>query len=76
MTVLMKKNAENLAALRIETPPATLREIALDRMRRAIIGGLFEPAWNPEKQPDQWARLAELVAERDPKRIAINVGTA
>ncbi|MCQ4634010.1 GntR family transcriptional regulator [Shinella sp. CPCC 100929] len=39
----MKKNAENLAALRIETPPATLREIALDRMRRAIIGGLFEP---------------------------------
>ena len=43
MTVTMKKNAENLAALRIETPPATLREIALDRMRRAIIGGLFEP---------------------------------
>lgn len=43
MTVLMKDNAENLAALRIETPPATLREIALDRMRRAIIGGLFQP---------------------------------
>lgn len=43
MTEFMTKNAENLAALRIETPPATLREIALDRMRRAIIGGLFEP---------------------------------
>lgn len=39
----MNKTAENLAALRIETPPATLREIALDRMRRAIISGLFEP---------------------------------
>ncbi|CAN7537657.1 GntR family transcriptional regulator [Rhizobium sp. LjRoot254] len=39
----MTKNAENLAALRIESPPATLREIALDRMRRAIISGLFEP---------------------------------
>ena len=39
----MNKNAENLAALRIETPPVTLREIALDRMRRAIISGLFEP---------------------------------
>ncbi|KQS83503.1 MULTISPECIES: GntR family transcriptional regulator [unclassified Rhizobium] len=39
----MTKNPENLAALRIETPPVTLREIALDRMRRAIIGGLFEP---------------------------------
>ena len=43
MNVCMTKNPENLAALRIETPPATLREIALDRMRRAIIGGLFEP---------------------------------
>jgi len=32
-----------LAALRIQTPPATLREMALERMRRAIIIGLFEP---------------------------------
>lgn len=39
----MTKTVENLAALRIETPPVTLREIALDRMRRAIIAGLFEP---------------------------------
>jgi len=39
----MTKTAENLAALRIESPPTTLREIALDRMRRAIISGLFEP---------------------------------
>lgn len=39
----MTKNAANLAALKIDTPPATLREIALDRMRRAIISGLFEP---------------------------------
>ncbi|CAM5187656.1 DNA-binding FadR family transcriptional regulator OS=Castellaniella defragrans OX=75697 GN=HNR28_000953 PE=4 SV=1 [Castellaniella defragrans] len=36
-------NANNLDFLRIKTPPATLREIALDRMRRAIISGLFEP---------------------------------
>ncbi len=43
MNASMTKNPENLAALRIETPPVTLREIALDRMRRAIIGGLFEP---------------------------------
>lgn len=37
------------------------------------LGGLFEPVWDPAKQPDQWRRLAELIAERDPKRIAINV---
>jgi Xaa-Pro aminopeptidase len=36
------------------------------------LGGLFEPAWDPERQPDQWKRLAELIAERDPKKIAIN----
>lgn len=40
----MNKNAEKLAELRIDEPPATLREIALVRMRRAIISGLFEPS--------------------------------
>ncbi|WP_199555340.1 M24 family metallopeptidase [Sandaracinobacteroides hominis] len=40
------------------------------------LGGLFEPAWNPARQPDQWKRLAELIRERDPKRIAINVSPA
>lgn len=43
MDVNMTKNADTIAALRIESPPTTLREIALERMRRAIIGGLFEP---------------------------------
>lgn len=36
------------------------------------LGGLFEAAWEPEKQPDQWARLGEIVAARDPDRIAVN----
>ncbi len=40
------------------------------------LGGLFEPAWQPEAQPDQWRRLRELVAARDPRRIAINVSAA
>ncbi|PRD55582.1 GntR family transcriptional regulator [Phyllobacterium myrsinacearum] len=39
----MSTNDDTLAALRIETPPITLREIALQRMRRAIISGLFGP---------------------------------
>ncbi len=34
--------------------------------------GPFERAWDPETEPDQWARLAELVAERDPATIAID----
>lgn len=40
------------------------------------LGGLFEPAWSPEVQPDQWKALAELIAARDPKRIAVNVSDA
>ena len=34
--------------------------------------GPFPRAWEPEAEPDQWARLAEIVAERDPERIALN----
>jgi hypothetical protein len=37
------------------------------------LGGLFEPAWDPAKEPDQWRRLGQIVGERAPKRIAINV---
>ena len=40
---------------------------------RYAVGPLFEAAWDPETQPDQWAALASIVAERDPNRIAVNV---
>jgi len=36
------------------------------------LGGLFAPAWDPARQPDQWKRLGELIAERNPARIAVN----
>jgi Xaa-Pro aminopeptidase len=39
---------------------------------RYDVGDLFETAWKKEEQPDQWARLAEIVSERDPARIAVN----
>jgi Xaa-Pro aminopeptidase len=39
---------------------------------RYDVGEVFKKAWDKEAQPDQWARLAEIVAERDPARIAIN----
>lgn len=37
------------------------------------LAGMFAPVWTPESQPDQWKRLAEVVAERNPQRIALNV---
>ena len=36
------------------------------------LGGLFAPAWNPDTQPDQWAAVAEMIAARNPQKIAIN----
>ncbi|MFZ4382353.1 MAG: M24 family metallopeptidase [Sandarakinorhabdus sp.] len=40
---------------------------------RYPVGNLFPSAWDPEAQPDQWARVAQLISERKPKHIAINV---
>ncbi|MEP4485227.1 MAG: M24 family metallopeptidase [Halioglobus sp.] len=39
---------------------------------RYAVGEQFKQAWDKEKQPDQWARLAEIIAERQPQRIGIN----
>ena len=36
------------------------------------LAGLFEPSWDPEEQPDQWQAVADLIAARDPAKIAIN----
>lgn len=36
------------------------------------LGDFFEGAWDPAKQPDQWQALADIVAARDPKSIAVN----
>lgn len=35
-------------------------------------GAQFTAVWIPEDQPDQWARIAELIAERNPRKIAVN----
>lgn len=36
------------------------------------LGGLFAPAWDPSIEPDQWRRVAAIVRERNPRRIAVN----
>lgn len=39
---------------------------------RYDVGTTFKKAWDKEKQPDQWERLAEIIRERNPKKIGIN----
>ena len=38
---------------------------------RAGIGQLYKSAWEPDKV-DQWVRLAQIIKERNPKKIGIN----
>ncbi len=40
---------------------------------RYDVGEIFKKAWNKEVQPDQWVRLLEIIEERDPKKIGINI---
>jgi len=52
--------------------PGGGRPIERLTVSRYGMGDLFKPAWNPEKVPDQWKQLGELIVKRQPKRIAIN----
>jgi len=36
------------------------------------VGNIFKKAWDKELHGEQWKRLADLIEERDPKRIGIN----
>ncbi|MFK7952459.1 MAG: M24 family metallopeptidase [Ekhidna sp.] len=35
-------------------------------------GSLFKTAWNKEEQPDQWKALADMIKEKNPKKIGVN----
>lgn len=69
-------NAESLHARRrtilIFFDPGDGKPVERLTVSRYGLGGQFKPAWDPDKQPDQWLRVAELVAERNPRAIAIN----
>jgi len=39
---------------------------------RYPVADLFPAAWDADAQPDQWARVADIIRERDPETIAVN----
>jgi len=39
---------------------------------RYAVGDAFPGIWDPESEPDQWARLAEHLVQADPERIAVD----
>lgn len=47
---------------------------AMDKLAvaRYNVGKSIISAWDKEKEPDQWKRLMELIAERNPNKIGLN----
>lgn len=39
---------------------------------RYNIGDNIESSWDPEKEPDQWQALVDIIKERNPKKIGVN----
>jgi len=39
---------------------------------RYDVGTVFKKAWDKEQQPDQWARLAEIIEDKQPDKIGVN----
>lgn len=48
----------------------TIEKLAVARYD---VGKNITSAWDKEKQPDQWARLVEIIKERNPEKIGINI---
>ena len=69
-------DAENMHARRrtilIFHDPGTGQPVERLTVSRYGLADLFAPAWDPAKQPDQWQAVADIVAARDPQKLAIN----
>lgn len=69
-------DAENMHARRrtilVFHDPGNGQPVERLTVSRYGLGGLFAPTWNPDEQPDQWQAVADLIAARDPAKIAIN----
>ena len=72
-------NATNLRARRrtvlVFWDPGDGRPVERLVVNKHGMGEMFAGAWDMEKEPDQWRRIAAIIAKRNPKRIALNVSS-
>lgn len=69
-------DAENMHARRrtilIFYDPGDGKPVERLTVSRYGLADLFGSAWDPRQQPDQWQAVADIIAARDPQKIAIN----
>jgi Xaa-Pro aminopeptidase len=53
--------------------PGKGRKIETLAVARYDVGKVFKRAWDPDEQANQWRRLGEIIAERDPQKIGIDM---
>jgi hypothetical protein len=44
------------------------KEMEYLAVARYDVGKVFKRAWDPDANPDQWAQLGKIIAERNPKK--------
>lgn len=64
-------NARRRTVLMVFAAPGKTPEFFA--VARYDVGTVFKRAWDPEKQPDQLKRVAEIIKEKNPAKIGINV---
>lgn len=49
-------------------------DLGVERMAasRYAVGDIFKGNWNPDEEPDQWRRIAQILDEFNPRSIAMN----
>ena len=52
--------------------PGNSQPLETMAMARYGVGKTFQKVWDKEQQPDQWKALAELIKDKNPKKIGIN----
>lgn len=53
--------------------PGNGEDIENMAVARYNVGTVFEKSWDKEKQADQWARLNEIIEEKKPTKIGLNM---
>ncbi len=70
-------DAESFSARRrtilVFSDPGGGKPVERFTVSRYGLAGLFDVAWKPEQQPDQWAALADIIKARNPQKIALNI---